>query len=83
GYVRMTAGAATSVLLAIVMATSPARAGTAVARETMPHVEARALPAGNMDFTPVLAGSLGLGLAAAVLVGRRRASRRDAIDPVA
>jgi cytochrome c-type biogenesis protein CcmF len=77
GYVRMTAGAATSVLLALVMATSPARAGTAVARESMPRTQSGWLSARPLDGTPALAVCLGLVVAAPM---RRPRRRKDSAD---
>jgi cytochrome c-type biogenesis protein CcmF len=74
GYLRLATGSATSILLAIVLATSPARASTAVGRDS---TSARVpLSVGFPSVDPLALGALGFGLVigtgGAMRLGRRK-----------
>ncbi len=74
GYVRATAGVATSVMFAILLATSSARAAGPVGKRTMNAAVARAAPGPRpLGGTPFAA--LGAGLLLGGMTLRRRAAR--------
>jgi cytochrome c-type biogenesis protein CcmF len=73
GFVRLAAGSATSILLAIVLATSPARASSAVARESIAtRTEPTTKADSPMDAAPLAAVLLGLVVGGAGVRFRRR-----------
>jgi cytochrome c-type biogenesis protein CcmF len=76
GYVRLATGAATSILLSIVMATAPARASNAIVKDPQARVQVAASVdgGGSLERWPIAAliTGLGAGAAAVVLTRKRR-----------
>jgi hypothetical protein len=79
GYARLAAGGATSVLLAILMATSTARAAPdlGLASEARPHTLASLVTPRPFDATPAIALACGAVIATLSSRGRGRARRND------
>jgi hypothetical protein len=77
GYARLAAGGATSVLLAILMATSTARAAPGLAGEARPHTLGSLVTPRPFDATPAIALACGAVIATLSSRGRGRARRND------
>jgi hypothetical protein len=78
-YVRMSAGAATSLMLAMLFATSPARAiapGSSSPGTSAETASAATLSPMSAASGPAAAGALAAGVAAGLWMGRRRARDR-------
>jgi len=75
GYVRLATGAATSILLSIVMATAPARASNMIVKDPSPRVEVTIPVAGGGSLERWPLGAVVVGLAAGsafVVIARKR-----------